>query len=246
MPYRSLTAPADGRRNPTVFQLFAWMDDGRVVDLNLPVDGHVSTSMGNPVRRAKVVGQPKKSRGLTLVEMLVVVAILAAMLGILLPALTRARSLAAQSTCVNNLHQLGAALDVVVRRDGGLMPRARSLATPILSSDTNPPLTVVLVGQLSATTDVFHCPGDESYLYPVCGLSYYYNFMLSGKPLAEVGQEYRRTRTLDEVPVLWDADNTIFPTLRGDVEVPRFHERRQSLFADWHVEGVSDGITPFF
>jgi prepilin-type N-terminal cleavage/methylation domain-containing protein/prepilin-type processing-associated H-X9-DG protein len=64
-------------------------------------------------------------RAFTLVESLVVIAIIAVLIGILLPAMARARDQAKTVTCLSNLRQLALAAHAYCAQSGGRYPPAR-------------------------------------------------------------------------------------------------------------------------
>lgn len=63
-----------------------------------------------------------RERSFTLVELLVVVAILMALAAMLLPALKQARQKAKQAHCVSNLHQIGMAVILYLDDQAGRLP----------------------------------------------------------------------------------------------------------------------------
>src|SRR4051812_27246766 len=66
-----------------------------------------------------------RQRGFTLVELLVVIGIIAVLIGILLPALSRAREAAKRTQCLSNLRQVGTYLQIYANQFNGAVPLGR-------------------------------------------------------------------------------------------------------------------------
>ncbi|MEP0844454.1 MAG: prepilin-type N-terminal cleavage/methylation domain-containing protein [Phycisphaerae bacterium] len=67
-------------------------------------------------------------RGFTLIEVLVVVAIIALLISILLPSLKRAKEVSRRTVCLSNLHQMGVGMVPYAQDHKGLLPQKGSFS----------------------------------------------------------------------------------------------------------------------
>jgi prepilin-type N-terminal cleavage/methylation domain-containing protein len=119
----------------------------------------------------------RPSRGFTLTELLVVLAILGALAALVIPAgrgvLARSRSAA----CLGNLRQIGTGLEAYLQDNNQLMPelaagrKSKSEDVPVLESALAPYLP---------NQEVFHCPAD-SVEFKKSGSSYFWNTTQNGR-----------------------------------------------------------------
>lgn len=170
-------------------------------------------------------------------------AIVAVLAGILLPALQGARQTALKTACASNLRQIGLALHAYRNHHDQAWPAARYMPDPFISGSDDPPLPDVLADYLGNDPKVWHCPGDNA-VYQACGTSYVYNNGFSGKQLEETLMIRRWKLNVSDVPVLHDCDGNTFDLAGGrTLTVPWFHLLRNVLFADGHVGNYAVGAT---
>ena len=164
--------------------------------------------------------------GFTLMELLVVIALIATLAGLLLPVLGRAKESGRATVCLSNLHQIGVALQLYVQDNGNHLPimRDKSLTT----TNELPSPDVVLTNYLG-NIHVLLCPSDRQNLFQTTGSSYSWNSLLNGQDaehLVALGIQFDP----HQIPLFFDKD--------------RFHKARGAkkevnyLYADGHIKNL--------
>lgn len=169
-----------------------------------------------------------RRRAFTLVELLVVMAIIAVLAGLLLPTLGGATGRARSTACLSNLKQIGIGLRLYLDENGNRMPVMENR-----SRDTNLVITngiFDVLGRQLGSPGVLKCPADRQRYFEDTGSSYSWNFLLNGQPadsLRVMG------RPVKENGIALFSDHVEFHTGRGPGRGKNY------LYADGAVKNFS-------
>ena len=159
-------------------------------------------------------------RAFTILELLVVLAIVAILAALIYPVGNRVVESGRAAACVSNLRQLGAALNLYLSEHEMTMP-----ALTAGRSDKSEEMPVIdnTLDRYARDARVFACPADARGIAEKSGTSYYWNAALSGQHLANL--RFLLIADPGHIPILADKEG-FHPYEKNKVNL---------LYADGHA-----------
>jgi prepilin-type N-terminal cleavage/methylation domain-containing protein/prepilin-type processing-associated H-X9-DG protein len=186
---------------------------------------------------SKVANRPRRRGAFTLVELLVVIGIIALLIAILLPALSKAREQSKKTACLSNLRSLGQAMYLYANAHRDRLPNDNP---PGKWKDYNGAnrIMVVFARDYVHTPGVFLCPSDSSpppgdivtadpFLPDSARVSYEFYFLFWPPELGPL-----LTALKGQAPLAWDQDG-------GEMNGPLQNHGNLGgnvVFADGHAD----------
>ena len=102
-----------------------------------------------------------KPRAFTLIEILVVIAIIAVLAALLIPAVAKARAGAVRARCAAQLHGIGQMLQMYFGDNHNTLPKVNMMPSLQPPLNTHPSLVQLLAPYAKGGTRVFDCPADQ-------------------------------------------------------------------------------------
>jgi prepilin-type N-terminal cleavage/methylation domain-containing protein len=177
-----------------------------------------------------------KPRAFTLVEILVVIAIIAVLAGLLLAAVSKARAGAARARCAGQLHEIGHMMQMYFGDNRNTLPKVNMMPSLRPPLNDHPSLVQLLAPYHRGSTGVFQCPADRI-----------------TQPIRDAAPGFETYFAREQSSYYWIEDVSIYASKVTDLkngdgirlvqEYEPFHGRAGTigsmnrLYADLHVDG---------
>ena len=212
------------------------------------------------------LGRSRLARGFTLVELLVVIVVIGLLAGLSVPAISRATAKAESTGCVNNLRQIGTAMNLFAAENNGYLPyasgpNAAGTGNSFGFNNWGAPLAVIMgvgTGSLSfPSQDSFqNAKAKHPFNCPACKTGFRtYTANMRGMGFLPGGNAYPQRKIASLVKssqLILVADDTFGDPAPANSGTDYFDEsnytnrigirhggRANALFGDFHVESIT-------
>jgi prepilin-type N-terminal cleavage/methylation domain-containing protein/prepilin-type processing-associated H-X9-DG protein len=139
----------------------------------------------------------------TLLELITVIAIVSILAALAFPVTARVTQGAKAAACISNLNSLGVALNLYLGEHNQVMPNLQAGRSSTSGTSQNVPVIDNTLNTYATDQRVFACPADNAGLAASTGTSYYWNSVLSNRPISNL-RFFNASGLNSEIPVLCD------------------------------------------